>query len=171
MAAGRDTEFLEFVVAHRGRMLRTARLLAGGDQHWAEDVVQTALTKLYVHWGKVRSSEGPVRYADRILVNAFIDERRRLWRQRETSTAEFADADPSPGPDQADRLTLLAALAELPRRQRAVVVLRYFRDLSVSTVAELMGCSEGTVKSQTARGLQTLRNLIDEPLDVVESAR
>lgn len=169
--AGRDSEFLEFVVAHRGRMLRTARLLAGGDRHWAEDLVQTALTKLYVHWGKVRSNEGPARYADRILVNAFIDERRRLWRHRETSTAELADPDPSPGPDQADRLTVLAALARLPRRQRAVVVLRYFQDLDVSSAAQLLGCSEGTIKSQTARGLQTLRNLVSEPLDVVESAR
>ena len=152
-------------------MLRTARLLARGDAHWAEDLVQIALTKLYVHWGKVRVSDGAARYADRILVNAFLDERRRLWRQRETNTAEIADPDPSPGPDQADRLTVLAALAELPRRQRAAVVLRYFRDLDVATVADLMGCSEGTVKNQTARGIQQLRNLIGEPLNDLEIVR
>jgi RNA polymerase sigma-70 factor (sigma-E family) len=171
MAADRDAEFLEYVAAHRGRMLRTARLLAGGDSHWAEDLVQIALTRLYVHWGKVRHEDGPARYADRILVNAFIDERKRLWRQRETSSDGMLDAAPANGPDHADRLTVLGALADLPRRQRAAVVLRYYRDLDVSTVAELMGCSEGTVKSQTARGLAKLRDLIDEPLDTVESVR
>lgn len=167
----RDSEFLEYAAAHRGRMLRTARLLTGGDSHWAEDLVQVALTKLYVHWGKVRREDGPVGYADRILVNAFIDERKRLWRQRETSTERIQDAAPARVPDQADRLTVLAALARLPKRQRAAVVLRYFRDLDVSAVAEAMGCSEGTVKSQTARGLATLRDLIDDPLETMERVR
>lgn len=167
----RDTEFLEYVIAQRGRMLRTARLLAGGDHHWAEDLVQTALTKLYVHWGKVRQAEGASSYADRILINAFIDERRRFWRSRETSTAELSDPQPSTGPDPADRLTVLDALARLPRRQRAVVVLRYFQDLDVAAVARVMDCSEGTVKSQTARALAKLRDLIDDPLDTLERAR
>ena len=167
----RDEEFLEYVAAHRGRMLRTARLLAGGDHHWAEDLVQTALTKLYVHWGKVRQTEGASSYADRILINAFIDERRRFWRSRETSTAELHDPDPPRGPDHADRLTVLDALAQLPRRQRAVVVLRYFQDLDVAAVARVMDCSEGTVKSQTARALAKLRDLIDDPLDTLERAR
>jgi len=167
----RDVEFVAFVATHRGRLLRTARLLTGGDAHGAEDVVQIALTKLYVHWGKVRAADGPARYADRTLVNAFMDDRRRVWRQREISTAELFDTDPQPGPDPADRLTVLAALAALPRRQRAVVVLRYFRDLDVATVAELMGCTEGTVKSQTSRAIDALRNLIAEPVDDLESAR
>jgi RNA polymerase sigma-70 factor (sigma-E family) len=167
----RDEEFLEYVAAHRGRMLRTARLLAGGDHHWAEDLVQTALTKLYVHWGKVRRAEGVSSYADRILINAFIDERRRFWRSRESSTAEFDEPAPARGPDHSDRLTVLDALARLPRRQRAVVVLRYFQDLDVAAVARVMDCSEGTVKSQTARALTKLRDLIDDPLDTLESAR
>jgi RNA polymerase sigma-70 factor (sigma-E family) len=167
----RDEEFLEYVAAHRGRMLRTARLLAGGDHHWAEDLVQTALTKLYVHWGKVRQAEGASSYADRVLINAFIDERRRFWRTRETSTAELRDPSPANGPDHADRLTVLDALAQLPRRQRAVVVLRYFQDLDVAAVARVMDCSEGTVKSQTARALAKLRDLIDDPLNTLERAR
>ncbi len=167
----RDAEFLEFVAAHRGRMLRTARLLTTGDAHAAEDIVQTALTKLYVHWSKVARADGPTRYADRTLLNTFINERKRPWRQRETSVAELADPEPRPGPDPADRLTVLAALAELPRRQRIAVVLRYFRDLDAATVADLMGCSEGTVRSQATRGLHTLRNLIAEPVDDLESAR
>lgn len=167
----RDTEFLEFVTAHRARMVRTARLLTGGDAYGAEDLVQTALTKLYVHWTKVRAADGPARYADRTLVNVFIDERNRLWRKRETSTAVLLDAEPSPGPDQADRLAVLAALRQLPRRQRAAVVLRYFRDFDVATVAALMGCSEGTVKSQTSRGIDALRNLLTDPIDDLERAR
>ncbi len=167
----RYQEFLEFVATNRGRMLRTARLLTAGDAHGAEDLVQTALTRLYVHWNKVSRADGPSRYADRTLLNVFIDERKRLWRHRETSTAQLADAEPAPGPDHADRLTVLAALAKLPRRQRATVVLRYFRDLDVASVADLMGCSEGNVKSQTSRGLDKLRDLIAEPIDDLESAR
>jgi RNA polymerase sigma-70 factor (sigma-E family) len=167
----RDDEYADYLRSHYGRMLRTARLLAGGDVHWAEDLVQTACTKLYVHWGKVRQGDGAASYADRILINVFIDERRRFWRRRETSTDELLDAVPATGPDHADRLTLLDALGRLPRRQRAVVVLRYFRDLDVATVAVLMDCSEGTVKSQTARALGKLRDLIDDPLDNLERVR
>ena len=167
----RDAEFLEYVAAHRGRMLRMARLLASGDAHWAEDLVQVALTKLYVHWAKVRREDGAARYADRILVNAFLDERRRMWRHRESTTEQLDDPEPTPGPDPAVRLTVLDALAKLPRRQHAVVVLRYFRDFDVQTTAELMGCSEGTVKSQTSRALATMRDLLHEPLDTLESLR
>lgn len=167
----RDAEFLEYVTTHRGRMLRTARLLASGDSYWAEDLVQVALTKLYVHWAKVRREDGPARYADRILVNSFLDERRRMWRFRETTTDDMHDRAPAAGPDHAERLTVLDALAQLPRRQHAVVVLRYFRDFDIHTTAELMGCSEGTVKSQTSRALSTLRDLLHEPLDTLESLR
>ncbi|MFI5735925.1 SigE family RNA polymerase sigma factor [Kribbella sp. NPDC051587] len=167
----REAEFLEYVTAHRGRMLRTARLLASGDDHWAEDLVQVALTRLYVHWAKVRHDEGPERYAHRILVNAFLDERRRMFRRREASTERLYDAAPPSGVDPADRLTVLAALAALPRRQHAVVVLRFFRDFDVRTTAELMGCTEGTVKSQTSRALATMRDLLHEPLETMESLR
>lgn len=167
----RDAEFLEYVTAHRGRMLRTARLLTSGDAHWAEDLVQVALTKLYVHWSKVRREDGAARYADRILVNAFLDERRRMWRRREAVTESMHDGEPVRGPDQAERLTVLDALARLPRRQHAVVVLRYFRDLDIQTTAELMGCSTGTVKSQTSRALATLRDLLLDPLESLETVR
>ena len=167
----RDTEFLAFDAAHRARLLRTARLLTAGDSHSAEDLVQTTLTRLYVHWTKVRSADGPARYADRALVNVFVDERRRVWRKRETSTAELSDAEPTADPDQAMRLVVLDALRQLPKRQRAAVVLRYFSDFDVATVADLMDCSQGTVKSQTARGLDRLRDLLtDHHLDL-EHAR
>jgi RNA polymerase sigma-70 factor (sigma-E family) len=171
MAGDRDAEFLEYAGAHRGRMLRTARLLTGGDAHWAEDLVQVALTKLYVHWAKVRREDGAARYADRILVNAFLDERRRMWRRRESITDRVHDPEPSPGLDHADRLAVLQALAKLPRRQRAVVVLRYFQDLDVHATAELLGCTDGTVKSQTSRGLATMRDLLHDPLETLENLR
>jgi RNA polymerase sigma-70 factor (sigma-E family) len=167
----RDAEYLEYVTAHRGRMLRTARLLAAGDTHWAEDLVQVALTKLYVHWTKVRREDGAARYADRILVNSFLDERRRMWRRREATTEQMYDAEPPPSQDPAERLTVLAALGKLPRRQDAVVVLRYFRDFDVHTTAELMGCSEGTVKSQTSRALSTMRELLHDSLETMETLR
>ncbi|MGW6280422.1 SigE family RNA polymerase sigma factor [Kribbella sp. NPDC055071] len=165
----RDTEFLDYVTAHRGRMLRTARLFTAGDAHWAEDLVQVALTRLYVHWAKVRREDGAAPYADRILVNAFLDERRRMWRRREATTEHMYDAIPERGPDPADRLSVLEALAKLPRRQHAVVVLRYFRDFDVQTTAELMGCSTGTVKSQTSRALATMRDLLHDPLETLET--
>ncbi|WP_432884589.1 SigE family RNA polymerase sigma factor [Kribbella sp. CA-245084] len=167
----RDAEYLEYVTAHRGRMLRTARLLTAGDTHWAEDLVQVALTRLYVHWSKVRKEDGAARYADRILVNAFLDERRRMWRRRESATEQLYDAASPADQDPAERLTVLGALAKLPRRQHAVVVLRYFRDFDVHTTAELMGCSEGTVKSQTSRALSTMRDLLHDSLETMESLR
>ncbi|TWD79829.1 RNA polymerase sigma-70 factor (sigma-E family) [Kribbella amoyensis] len=177
MATDRDTEFSNFVHVHRGRMLRTARLLTTGDGYWAEDLVQTALTKLYLHWRRIGRDPGAARYADRILVNVFLDERRRFWRHRETLTdnlAESGRAGASAGSSDAgtdDRLAMLAVLEQLPRRQRAAVVLRFFCDFDVATVAELMNCSQGTVKSQSARGLDKLRDLVDRPLDTLETAR
>jgi RNA polymerase sigma-70 factor (sigma-E family) len=179
----RDKEFSRYVAAHRGRMLRLARLLATGDAHWAEDLVQTALTKLYLKWGAVDQRTGAARYADRILVNVFLTERRRFWRHRETLSDEVADAarmfgttagTHSGAPSDSrpeERIVMLEALGQLPKRQRAAVVLRFFSDLNVATVAELMGCSEGTVKSQTARGLDKLRDLVDEPLETLETVR
>lgn len=171
MADQRETAYLAFVAAHHSRLSRTSRLLAAGDAHWAEDMVQSALTKLYVHWNRVRRADDPALYVDRMLINLFIDERRRLWRQRETVVAEITEPYAVDSVDMASRLTVLAALGELPRRQRAAIVLRYFRDLEISEVARLMGCSEGTVKSQTARGLGKLRNLIGDELEITESVR
>ena len=170
MADDPDAAYLEFVASNHRRMLRTARLLAGGDAHWAEDLVQTALTKLYVHWKRVSKTDDSRQYADRVLLNAFLDERRRMWRRRESSTAVLADAAPDVYADPDDRMVLLRALAQMPRRQRAVLVLRYFADLDVAGAAQLMGCSEGTVKSQTARGLDKMRDLVGD-LELMEGTR
>ncbi|MEV5961585.1 SigE family RNA polymerase sigma factor [Kribbella sp. NPDC051952] len=159
----RDQEYVEFVEATSGSLRRTAFLVCG-DWHRADDIVQDSLYKLYRSWAKVDRGGNPLGYARRIVVNAALDSGRRPWR-REVPTADLpADRD-LPGDhaaEQAQRDEVLTALELLAPRQRACVVLRYYEDLSVEQTAQLLSCSEGTVKSQTARGLETLRNAINQ---------
>ena len=152
-----EEEFAAFVRASRRRLWRLAYLVCG-DWHRAEDVVQTALTRLYSRWSTIRRDEGPDRYANRAVVNAAIDDRRRPWQRREHST----HALPELVAPEDDGLTfaLAQALSQLPPRQRAVVVLRYIEDLDSETTAELLGISAGTVRSQAAKGVATLRVLL-----------
>jgi RNA polymerase sigma-70 factor (sigma-E family) len=162
----RDAAFRAFVAARRPALLRTATLLAAGDAHAAEDLVQTALTRLYVAWPRVDRAHGPEAYARRILVNALIDERRRPWSRRESSRAELPDV-PADAPASAeDRDAVRRALAALAPRMRAAVVLRHWLGYDVAECAHLLGCTEGTVKSQTARGLDRLRALLSDDLTV-----
>jgi RNA polymerase sigma-70 factor (sigma-E family) len=177
----RDAEFSAFVREGRSELLRYARLLSAGDTHRAEDLVQTALARLYVAWPRVSRSGTALPYVRRIIVNAHIDETRRPRWRRERSVPETPDL-PEPGtsgpwPSQAwsadtwsvdtDEVTgetVRAALADLPPRMRAVVVLRHWLDLSVEESADLLGCSQGTVKSQTAKAVERMRAaLIAEP--------
>jgi RNA polymerase sigma-70 factor (sigma-E family) len=163
----RDEEFRAFVTARRATLLRTATLLAAGDTHLAEDLVQTALTKLYVAWPRVERDRGPEHYARRILVNALVDEQRRPWRRRETSRAELPDTAPAPAGGTAEDLDAVRrALGLLAPRMRAAVVLRHWLGYDVAECAHLLSCSEGTVKSQTARGLDRLRDLLSDDLTV-----
>jgi RNA polymerase sigma-70 factor (sigma-E family) len=158
-ATERDAQFTEFVVAQRARLLRAARLLAVGDEALAEDLVQTTLTKVYVAWPRVRRADDPVRYAHRMLTNAFIDETRRAHRGRERFESPPDDsrtAVPAPA-DPGLRDAVLAALAGLAPQQRAVVVLRHWLDLDVQATAQALGCSTGTVKSTNSRALAHLR--------------
>ena len=157
--------FEEFVYARSGSLLRTALLLTGQNQAEAEDLLQLALERAYRHWARVCRSGEPERYVRGILANASADRWRRLARRAERPL-------PAPGADPAlpdhsaavaDRDYLLRALAALPPRQRAVLVLRYFDDLSEAQTAQMLGCSLGTVKSQTARGLARLRVTADSP--------
>lgn len=155
----RDREYVEFVTAQRTALVRMARLLTAGDEAYAEDLVQTALTKLYLQWPRVRRAGNPVGYARTTLTHAFVDEQRRAHRRREQPTdvpAERAvhDADR----DGAD--AVLRALRGLPPRQRAVVVLRHWLDLDVAGTARLLGVSEGTVKSQNSKALDQLRHTL-----------
>jgi RNA polymerase sigma-70 factor (sigma-E family) len=155
----RDREFGEFVDARALVMRRTAYLLCG-DWHRAEDIVQTALIKLYVAWSRVRKDSVDA-YARKVLVRTAIDEGRRGFFQRERSV----DAVPEhPVTDDSADFDLRLALDALPPGQRAVVVLRYWEDLSVTETARILGRTEGTVKSQAAKGLAALRDLLeDEP--------
>jgi RNA polymerase sigma-70 factor (sigma-E family) len=162
----RDEEFSAFVVGRRVGLLRAACLLTAGDLHQAEDLVQTALARMYVAWPKVRRSGSPDAYVRRVLVNAYIDEVRRPRWRREQPVAELPElpdtALPGSWPEAVDGDVIRAALAELPRRMRTAVVLRHWMDLSVEETAGLLQCSEGTVKSQTAKGIARLRGLLDD---------
>jgi len=171
MRGNRDDEFREFVQRQRPALLKTSTALAGGDAHLAEDLVQTCLVKLYLAWPRVRSMHVD-RYARRMLVNALIDHHRGPFRRREHLRADLPEPIPShlaPDPATVDigsepaREDLLAALGRLPAGMRAAVVLRHVDGLSTEATANAMRCSTGNVKSQTARGLARLRELLVAP--------
>ena len=149
-----DDEFSEFVEAAWPGLYRTAFLMLG-DHQLAEDLVQTTLTKTYASWGKVREPAAAVGFARVVLGNTAASWfRRRSWRnERPTETLPEAASHP----DHSDRPAVIDALRTLPPRMRAVVVLRYFDDLSVREVAHALSISEGTVKSQTAHALDRMR--------------
>ena len=156
----RDEEFSNFVLLHRLEFVRVARLLAAGDVHQAEDLVQTALVKAYVAWPQVRRAGSPVAYVRRSLVNAHIDETRRPWWRRERPVSQLPEPAPSQVPSEAMGEAVRSALASLPPRMRAVVVLRHWLDLSVEQCAEMLDCSQGTVKSQNAKAVAKLRQVL-----------
>jgi RNA polymerase sigma-70 factor (sigma-E family) len=153
--ADRDREFTEFVTGQRAALVRVAALLVSGDLARAEDVVQTALTKLYLTWPRVRSDTAAA-YARRCVVNAAMDDRRSPFSRREQVSAQLPDVAAA-DPERGDAAVAMALLAGLPAGMRAAVVLRYVEGLSVAEAADAMGCSEGNVKSQSARGLERLR--------------
>ncbi|MET8857341.1 SigE family RNA polymerase sigma factor [Streptomyces sp. NPDC004579] len=157
----RDEEFQSFVVGRWPRLMRTAFLLTG-EQHAAEDLVQTTLEQVYVAWRRVGSADEPEAYVRRVMINAHARRHRRKLKEflapKDDSglAREVADrGDPIGRAD--DRGTLIAALSQLPPRQRQAVVLRYWEDLSESQAAEAMGCSVGAVKSNAAKGIAKLR--------------
>jgi RNA polymerase sigma-70 factor (sigma-E family) len=156
--ARRDAEeFTSFVLAGQPRLRRTAYLMCG-DWSLASDHVQDALMRVYRHWPRLRSDAEAHAYARKAVVSVVIDAKRR---RSSTEVPVESVVDRPGGPDDADRSAdrdlLTRCLAQVPARQRACLVLRYYDDLSVSEVATVLGCSEGTVKSQTARGLDTLQ--------------
>jgi RNA polymerase sigma-70 factor (sigma-E family) len=160
-ASGLEHDFRIFVQGIAASLHRTAYLLCG-DWYQADDLVQEALAKAYSHWRKVRRADNPSAYVRRILVN----ESRRSWRRGRNLTvhpdneaADIAVADMSDG--VVNRAELLQALQSLPDRQRATVVLRFLEELSERETAEVLGCSEGTVKSQTSRALTKLKSVLN----------
>ena len=156
VSAGSDAHFTAFVHARSAALLRLAVLLTG-DRHDGEDLLQIALAKAYRSWWRLRRPELAEAYVRRILVTSVTS-----WRRRGAARERAADLVPDrlvAGPDAevADRIVLAQALRLLSPGQRAVLVLRIFEDLSERQTADLLGCSVGTVKSQTARGLAALR--------------
>lgn len=151
-----DEEFTNLVHARWNELYRTAYLMLG-DAAEAEDLVQTALAKTYANWRKVRSLEAAPAYARATLVNTAASWFRKKGWRNERPTEVLPEVSDATGPDPAARLSVIAALAALPPRQRAVVVLRYYEDMSVAQVAHALAISEGTVKSQTSEALTKLR--------------
>jgi RNA polymerase sigma-70 factor (sigma-E family) len=156
-----DDEFTSFAEVASSRLMATAFLLCG-DWHTAEDLAQTTLAKVFAAWWRIRSHDAVHAYAQRTLLNTYLAHYRRRQR-REMLTADVeALAERVVEPQTPElRLALIDALATLPPRARAVVVLRYWEDMSIDQVAALLGCSAGNVKSQSARALDKLRLLLD----------
>ncbi|AQZ70304.1 RNA polymerase subunit sigma-24 [[Actinomadura] parvosata subsp. kistnae] len=156
-----DEEYTAYV---RGRLswLRKIAYSLCQDWHRADDLVQTAITRLYVKWRKARAADDLDAYVRVMLVRVFLAEQRRGWFSRVRLTPAMAH-EPFEGGDRDTAMDLRRALAAVPPRQRATLVLRFHCDLSVEQTAHALGCSTGTVKSQTARGLATLRAMLGEP--------
>jgi RNA polymerase sigma-70 factor (sigma-E family) len=157
----RDAAFSEYVAA-KGPWLRKVAFLLCQDWHRADDLVQNSIIKLYVHWPQAEKIGNLDAYARKIVVNGFLAEQRSPWWRRVVLHREqYAGSVDASIAHVETSLDLSEALAELPARQRATVVLRYFCDLSVEETATVLSCSPGTVKSQTSRGLDTLRRVLD----------
>ena len=154
----RDAAYVDYVAARQAHLRRIAYAVCG-DWHRADDVLQTALAKLYVAWPRLRADVEPDAYVRRIIVRAHIDERRRPWR-RERSGLDGHDGAASGGLPVEERSALFDALQELPEMQRKTVLLRYWLSLSVEETAGELGISAGTVKSHSSRGLAALQRVL-----------
>lgn len=158
MDASAAAEFSEFAHSRWARLVRLAYGITG-DRGLAEDLAQTALTNAYASWPRVRRAEDPDAYLRRIVLNAHRGgfRKRRVTEQLTASPPEASATAPDPASQHGERAAIIAALATLPPRQREVLVLRYWLDLTEIQVAATLGCSVGTVKSQTSRALARLR--------------
>ena len=159
--AARDDDFVAFVDARSAALLRTARLLSAGDQHAAEDLVQTSLEKAYVAWPRIQRKGAQEAYVRSIMTRAAIDRTRQRRRRGEVVTDEVPDVPVEPvGPE--DRDQVFALLAALSPRQRAVLVLRDDDALSEAQLAPALACSAGAVKSHASRALSVMRSMTTE---------
>jgi RNA polymerase sigma-70 factor (sigma-E family) len=159
MSDGRDDEFSDFVIDHERRLLGTAFLLTGDRGH-AEDLLQTALAKAYRHWPRVREADHPLAYVRTLLVNTHLS-----WRRRLMSTERVMEVLPDRAGDDfqtahAVKDEVRQALATVSPRVRAVLVLRFFEDLTEPQTAEILGCSISTVSTHARRGLAALRAVL-----------
>lgn len=154
----RDAAYVEYVAARQAHLRRIAYAVCG-DWHRADDLLQTALTKLYLAWPRLRDDTTPDAYVRRIIVRAHIDERRRPWR-RERAGLDGYDRATTGGLPAEERSALFDALQELPEMQRKTVVLRHWLGLSVAETARELGISVGTVKSHSSRALEALHRVL-----------
>jgi RNA polymerase sigma-70 factor (sigma-E family) len=155
-----EAAYVEFVAASQQRLRRSAYLMTG-DWQTAADATQEALIRVYVAWPRLKRGGGLPTYARRALVSAVVDaHRRRSTRERYEDRVEPEHERADHADHAVDRAWLMEALDALAPRQRRCVVLRYFDDLSVADTAEALGCSEGTVKSQTSKALDHLRRAL-----------
>ncbi len=156
MTNPRDAEYAEYV-SYRLPALRRLALLLCQDWHRADDLVQQAIIKVYVHWTKASGADNTDAYVNSILVREFLHERRSAWTRRVSVTDQLPES-PILTADPDGLMDLQAAMTALPPRQRAALVLRYYCDLNLDQTAAALGCTVGTVKSQTAKALATLRS-------------
>ena len=164
MDALAEADFERYFRARRDAIRRTAYLMCG-DWHRADDHTQAAFVALHRHWRRVRDKGALDAWMRRTLMRAVVDESRRPWR-RERFTDDVVAVDKVVAdPDVTTRHVLVDGLRSVPPRQRAVLVLRYLDGLDVAATAAALGCSEGTVKSQTSHGLAALRTALGGSLD------
>jgi len=162
---GRDAAFERYVASRQHALLRTAVLLTGGDLATAEDLLQTALSRLYLAWHRVEREAALDAYVRRIMVNQYTTWWRRAWRRRETTVDpvdlphQRAGTAPALDDEVAERAAVWQLVTMLPPRQRATIVLRYYEDMSEAETAEILGCSVGTVKAASSRAVARLRAL------------
>ena len=164
----KDDEFSSYMAARQAALLRTAFLLTG-ERAAAEDLLQTALAKLYLSWDKVRDRGALDGYVRRIMVNEHNSLWRRAWKRREHSTDEMPEQPVHDDYDDGLGAALWSYLQTLPPRQRSVIVLRYYEQLSEAEIADVLGISVGTVKSQASRALAGLRARAPQSLTPHES--
>ena len=156
-SSAKDAEFSAWMVARQPALLRTAYLLTG-DHHSAEDLVQLTLAKVYLSWDKVQRREVIDGYARRILINENNSIWRRAWKKREVTIDQVPERAPFHDTyDEGQGSVLWDFVQTLPKKQRAVIVLRYYEELSEAETADVLGISVGTVKSQASRALASLR--------------
>ncbi|RPE43559.1 RNA polymerase sigma-70 factor (sigma-E family) [Streptomyces sp. Ag109_O5-1] len=169
MSQGPVEDYADFAAARAGHLYRSACLLTAGDTHLAEDLVQEALGRIYVRWGRVSRVGNPAGYAQTVLTRTFLAHRRRFSSGERTRDSFPEQADSGTGTDPSLRLTLLDALARLPAKDRAVVVLRYWEDRSIQETADALNVSSAAVRTRCVRALARLRELLGE--DLAEYAR
>lgn len=161
-------DFEEFAATRTRRLFRIAHLMCG-DWHQAQDLVQTTLAKMFAVWPRLRRGEdepGLDAYARTVLLRTYLSQR-RLHRSSEVVLADLPEGPPQDGPESDLRLTLTAALGQLPPRNRAVVALRYLEDHSIEAVADMMGISPGAVKSLNHRSLARLRAILGDDRELM----